>query len=97
MSLSPALPSQSVEVPDGSVIVLRDIDAYESGFTPNVGLIVHNAASGRLCTFLTGSTWVSTNFAWRGRQVYNAGEFIEVSIGGGDWDIQLSGYELSTP
>lgn len=95
MSLAPALPINTVVVPDGVRIILRDIDAVEISGTENALLVVLNAASGYLWAADRFSEPSNFNAQWRGRQVYNPGESIVAQVISGTWVIQMSGYELS--
>lgn len=95
VSLAPALTSQTVTVPDGSRIIMRDVDARAESGATNDELAVYNAAGGILWAakvFAGGDPFV---YQWRGRQVYNPGEGIQIKVFQGTWSIQISGYELS--
>lgn len=95
LSLSPALPSQTVTVPDGVRLIVRDIDACEIGGTLPAILLVRQAATG---VFWGAQRMVASQLyvaQWQGRQVFNPGETLSVQVVSGSWDIQISGYELT--
>ena len=94
-SLFPALPSQSYTVPDGVKWVVRDIDAAAAAGSGLAQLLIHNAASGVLVNFQATPGSVGVSAQWQGRQVFNPGEFLEVSVASGTWSVQISGYELT--
>jgi hypothetical protein len=95
MALSPCLPVNTVVVPDGSRIIVRDLDVTERTGATGEQLAFENAATGFIW-LLSSTPGVGVNsFAWRGRQVFNPGESITVRVISGTWDAQMSGYELS--
>jgi hypothetical protein len=81
-------------VPSGYIWVLREIDA-----------LCHSAGSNSLFIervdglTITGVIDPTTNVAnqWTGRCVLEPGEEFEAYIGAGNWDLYLSGYQLSLP
>lgn len=95
MSLAPALPVNTIEVPDGSRIIVRDIDAVEISGTVDALLVVLNAAGGYLWAANRFTEPSNYNAQWRGRQVYNPGQSIVAQVVSGTWEIQMSGYQLS--
>lgn len=97
IAVAPALANNFITVPDGSVIVLRDIDAHEVGGTTGGQLAVDGPAGNTLFVFTRTSGTVPQNFQWVGRQVFNAGESFNFRVVSGTWDVQASGYLLATP
>ena len=95
MSLAPALTNNTVVVPSGVRIIVRDIDSFcESGGT-GFQFSFQNAAGGNLWAPVQNSFPAIGNWQWRGRQVYNPGESINIHVFSGAWSIQMSGYELT--
>jgi hypothetical protein len=93
--VAPALPTNTVTVPDGSRIILRDVDLWDaSGGGGNI-FQVFSAAGGVLFAVETDNTVNGRRFQWSGRQVYNPGESIEFQPLVGTWDVQASGYQLT--
>lgn len=84
-------------VPDGVVWVVRDMDI--NGVTDTVGdvLAVASPTLGNLfiVRILTGGS--GDNKQWRGRQVFNTGEWLKVTSFQGTWDVTISGYALTLP
>lgn len=95
LSLAPALPVNTVVVPAGARIILRDVDAVEVSGTVDALLVVKNAAGGYLWAANRFDAPSNYNAQWRGRQVFNPGESIVVQVVSGTWEIQMSGYELA--
>jgi len=95
MALAPALPVNTVVVPDGSRLILRDVDATEQSGATDAVAYVANAASGVLWWLETTHQPIGTSFQWRGRQVFNPGESIVFHVLSGTWGIQMSGYQLT--
>jgi hypothetical protein len=97
ISVAPCLPLSQVVVPDGSVIVLRDVDVVEaSGGGAGIFQIL-SASGGIMWSVQRGAGIAGAVFQWRGRQVFHAGEVITFQVVSGVWDVQASGYELSVP
>jgi hypothetical protein len=94
---SPLLTNSSVQVPDNAKIVLRDIDVWESSGAANAFMYVRNAAYGVLWLAFSPGPVNTRGYSWRGRQVYNPGQYIYMVVVSGSWDVQLSGYELAIP
>jgi hypothetical protein len=84
-------------VPDGLVYVVRDIDAWELTGAGSTGLEITNALGGPLLFWQGGTTVPTRLFAWRGRQVYGEGEQVGAIVTGGQWSLQVSGYQLTLP
>lgn len=96
MALAPALPVNTVVVPDGSVLVIRDIDLREESGTTAATSYLQNAAGGILAIWANSTENAERGFSWRGRQVFNPGESIVFHVVSGTWSIQMSGYELTS-
>jgi hypothetical protein len=86
--------------PDGSVYVIRDIDAFIS--TAGAGVVSVQAYDDADCTFWQVSESVDVGgfwFQWRGRQVFYGGMHLYLTcntlLGGGVYcDFRVSGYTL---
>lgn len=89
----------SVTVPASVVWIVRDIDALcvtgdiggLTGFTVAklggavlFGVDQYHARAGEL-------------YPWRGRQVYSAGEELQIVTNDDDWSLIMSGYQLTAP
>lgn len=95
LCVAPALPSQTVTVPDDVRIIVRDIDARaESGATGDE-IAVYNAAGGILWPAKVFAGADPFHYQWSGRQVYNPGDELRVVVFAGTWSVAISGYELS--
>jgi hypothetical protein len=95
MSVTPALPLNTVVVPDGSRIIVRDVDAIEVSGGGTGACQLLSASGGVLWVFQRGSTLNSAVGQWRGRQVFNPGQSITFQVVSGTWDVQISGYQLT--
>lgn len=84
----------SFTVPAGYVAVLRDIDLLATS-AALTGAIVQ-AGTAYPGILWTGPTAATTSRAWRGRQVFYAGEVIRCYVFDGSWDVLASGYLLSS-
>ena len=95
LSLAPALPLNTVVVPDGVRIIVRDVDAVNVSGSTGDQLIFWNAAGGAIFSVRQAHEINGLNWQWQGRQVFNPGENIIFQVVSGTWDIQASGYELT--
>lgn len=97
LSAKGATSTGSFTVPNGYVAVVRDLDAYANSIAA-AAIFLHGASGETLYWFDWGiATQEAVN--WRGRQVYFAGESIEVEIAVGvadSVDYALSGYLLTS-
>lgn len=84
-------------VPDGLVYVVRDIDLINDTGAPGDEIYLKGQALQLLWVVKQPSPATTVNFAWRGRQVYNAGERVGFVVVAGTWDISVSGYQLTLP
>ena len=96
-SESPLIGGHGFTVPDGAVIVLRDMDVWEASATGSTSFTVGNASGGLLWAVEGGTTFATRYFQWRGRQVFIGGQFVEFNFAGGTWEVQASGYVLTAP
>lgn len=77
-------------VPTGYVDVLRDLDGYTTyGGAANATLHV-----GGLYFCINPSPSAGAPVAWRGRQVFVAGQTVKVFLDHGPWNLRLCGYRL---
>lgn len=84
-------------VPVGFRAIVRDLDATLPNPTVSTPVDLVNATTGVVVFFGNLSSGIPT-LEWRGRQVWNEGEGIEVSAGGSvDVGITVSGYLLTLP
>ena len=95
MCLAPMLPSNTVVVPDGVRMIIRDVDAVEVGGSTPAQLVWQGPAGNQLWWATRSAAGAAEFFQWRGRQVFNPGESVIFSVVSGTWDIQVSGYELT--
>jgi hypothetical protein len=84
-------------VPGGLVYVVRDLDVVEITGVGSTVLHVLSGIGGRMWQAEGGTTIDTTTFAWRGRQVYAAGEQVGFQVVVGTWAIACSGYQLTSP
>jgi hypothetical protein len=87
-------------VPAGMVAVVRDIDAFDGSLTGDNVLQV-SGASGSTFAFwrspvAIGAANAGNAYAWRGRQILNAGEELQLNADSG-LDVAVSGYLLTIP
>ncbi len=80
-------------VPAGKVHVIRDIDGWTES---SVGDTWYIGLSGNRVITLPAPTG-SAAALWRGRQVFNAGETIQLFQSHGASHLAVSGYELDVP
>jgi hypothetical protein len=97
LCLAPLLAHNFVEVPEGSIMVVRDIDVFEASGDAST-FMAWEGPSGNTLWLVAGQTAPTTRtYQWRGRQVFNPGESWDLHSISGTWDAQVSGYLLSTP
>lgn len=82
-------------VPDGKRAVLRDIDLIATG-GGTTQISFRNETTGEALVIFTGLAELES-IAWRGRQVFYAGEVMGYYIVSGGWFLTGSGYLLSDP
>lgn len=85
----------SAVVPAGKVWVVKSIDFLLGSATGTAGFRIAGVwlAYGTQATPPPGSN--ATVWQWRGMQVANAGELIELYVAAGTWSGMASGYELT--
>lgn len=82
-------------VPDGLVLVVRDIDAYSAVAGGNHLLVL---LSGGPVFFQASWTPAEAGWrSWRGRQVFGPGDIVEVVAVDDVLDCMVSGYALAAP
>lgn len=84
--------SASFTVPAGYTCVVRDLDAFVASGGSGAGLFLIGAGGQTMAAYNSiGSAFAV--FAWRGRQVLEAGETVTVTTTG-PCDVTVSGYLL---
>lgn len=86
-------------VPAGFIAVVRDLDAYCDATLGFATLFLHGAI-GQAIAWHHWDVATTDQFQWRGRQVYEPGELIEVEADTGigvGIDVTVSGYLLALP
>lgn len=89
----------SFMVPSGFVAVVRDVDSY-IGTPAGFNSLYFHGAIGQTIWWTEATIGQSQYASWRGRQVFEPGELIDVEadVGGLDaYDVTVSGYLLSLP
>lgn len=81
-------------VPAGYRAIVRDLDAINiSGGSGSLTMTI----AGLAYLFVAQSSTYLDYHAWRGRQVVNPGETLQVSQSGINWGYAVSGYLLTLP
>lgn len=84
-------------VPAGVVAVVRDVDAY-IGTPAGLNNLYLHGALGQTIWWTSATIGESQYSSWRGRQVYQEGEIVEVEADVGlldAYDVTVSGYLLT--
>lgn len=85
-------------VPAGFVWVVRDVDAVvRSSGTAQMELLGQVAGQILVLWSYPQSPVPDNNFTWRGRQVFAEGERVGINVLSGNWDVGISGYQLTLP
>ena len=84
-------------VPAGLVYVVRDLDVFCDSAGASDNLIMFNQVGGVMLNIIKASLAADGSYAWRGRQVYSAGEQVAFHAFVGTWAIACSGYQLTNP
>jgi hypothetical protein len=90
--------TESISVPAGQVIVVRDIDVYATGVisAPFTYVFAHGS-NGQAFFYYQWQPAVQAWEGWRGRQVFEPGTTFDVESFNGPVDVSVSGYVLSSP
>lgn len=102
MAATDLLPTGVTELggpPDGYVWVIRDMRAvnldtpllYKNGFR------VYSGASSTLWSLPEPFAYSGATFEWHGHQVLGADDTLSVATGETDWQLRVSGYQLTLP
>lgn len=83
-------------VPAGFRAVLRDVWVYV-GSEPLPTEVILVSGTGAKMWVTTTSPLSPMFYFWQGRQVYEAGEFIQMFVTPGNADLSASGYLLTLP
>lgn len=84
-------------VPDNLIYVVRDMDVVERTGTRPASFFAYNGNLGILWSVESDSGDITGWHQWHGRQVFEPGEQVGVSVGVGTWSIAISGYQLTLP
>jgi hypothetical protein len=93
----PAGSASSGPVPDGFVWVVRDIDLTTGGeiYAYLGGISIFTDVGGPLYQVYAPGAYGASYYAWRGRQVLEAGDRITLATADSVWIARISGYTLS--
>lgn len=80
-------------VPAGYVAVVRDLNLNDASLGSHSAVVFEGGSGARLLSVL--SSVASGDNPWTGRQVFKAGQTIDLSVSGGAWAVLMSGYLLS--
>jgi hypothetical protein len=89
----------SYTVPSGFTAIVRDVDSF-IGTPVGVNALFLHGALGQAIWWTQATIGQSQYASWRGRQVFQEGESIEVEADVGTfdaYDVTVSGYLLSNP
>ena len=84
-------------VPSGFIAVVRDLDSFIGSPVGNNDIFLHGAL-GQAIWWSSATIGESQYASWRGRQVYEPGEIVEVEVNVGSfdaYDVTVSGYLLT--
>ena len=86
-------------VPDGYACVLRDLDFFWQSLTETGTALGGFYVVTSSLPVLWGEipALVNTPYPWRGRQILNPGELIEIFVSEIGWSFAASGYLLTLP
>jgi hypothetical protein len=85
------------EVPAGYRAILRDLDAWCGGTPTSQGIVMENLSTGALIWYEPFTTEFQIS-QWRGRQVIDEGQQVQLTTGAGaPIHASLSGYLLTLP
>ena len=78
-------------VPSAKTLIVRDICALCESAGTNVAGVLRTG--GPFVAFWSSAA-ANTFFERKGRMVFNAGDFLNLDVGSGTWQVSLSGYLL---
>lgn len=84
-----------VEVPDGFVYVVREVDLYTNGSSEGNGFYFVGAVGQTIESYFTEPSALGSN-QWTGRAVFEPGQTFGWVLTGA-WDISIFGYQLTLP
>lgn len=82
-------------VPAGYVAVLRDAELRQSSGPLAIAFLVDGLVGAVITSAVPAS--LNQTVQWQGRQVFVAGDSIQIEVTGGVWSARLSGYLLTAP
>jgi hypothetical protein len=97
LTAGPAATTNYGPVPVGDIWVVRSIEAMNWGGASAVrnGFRVETSSQGFIFGAGPPYSWPNVPFHWDGRQVIEAAEYLAIETFDANWEISVSGYQLT--